>query len=173
MGLFAALFLIAFVVGLAVLIGTAIFGELEIGDGDGLFGGLLSITAIATFLFGWGAAGLLLSAAGDLPDVFVALLALLPAAGLVGVFRGLLLPWMARQQSNSHGGRETYIGRTGHARIAIPADGWGEVVFLDEAGALTAAKAVTAEPDGIAAGQEIYIAEVEDDVVHVVAIADF
>lgn len=170
MGVFAALFLITFVVGLAVLVGTAVFGELEIGDGDGPLGGLLSVTAVSTVLFGWGASGLLLDAASDLPDLVVALLAVAPAAGLLLVFRGLLLPWMARQQSNSHAGRTAYIGRTGQVRVAIPADGWGEVTFLDESGALTAAKAVTAEPAGIAAGHEVYIADVDADAVHVVAI---
>ncbi|WP_024795171.1 hypothetical protein [Tomitella biformata] len=170
MGIFAALFLITFVVGLAVLIGTAVFGELEISDADGPLGGLLSVTSASTLLFGWGASGLVLAAASDLPHPIVALLAIAPAASLLFVFRGLLLPWMARQQSNSHASRTAYIGRTGQVRVAIPADGWGEVTFLDEDGALTAAKAVTAEPAGITIGQEVYIADVDADVVHVVAI---
>ena len=170
MGVFAALFLITFIVGLAVLIGTAVFGELELGDGDGPLGGLLSVTAIATTLFGWGASGLVLSAAGDLTGAVVALLSLAPAAGLVYLFRGMLLPWLARQQSNSQDARAAYAGRTGSVLVAIPANGWGEVSFLDAAGALTRAKAVTAEPEGIGKGQDIYIAEVDQDYVHVVAI---
>lgn len=168
-------YLVAFVVGGIAVLASLLVAEFDVGGaghpghGDGL--PFLSLTSIAAALLGAGTGGLIATWAG---------LAALPAGGvaagsaavLLGVLQGLVLPYLRRQQANSHTGRQSYVGRLGTVTLEIPADGWGEIAFVDADGNRVRARAVTAEPHALPKAARVYIAEADADVVHVVAIPE-
>ena len=51
-------------------------------------------------------------------------------------------------------------------------DGWGEVSFVDSDGNRVRSRAKTAEPAALAKSTPVYIADVDADYVHVVAVPD-
>ena len=108
----------------------------DVGDGGLPF---LSLTSLAIALFRFGAGGLGADFAGLPSGVSIGVGAGVGVA-LVGVFRGLLLPYMLRQQSNSHFGRASYLGMTGRVELPIEPDGWGEITIADPDGGARAAQ---------------------------------
>lgn len=168
-------FVVCFVVGLVAIVGSLVVGELGdlVGGVDGDVGGvpILGPTTIATALFGVGAGGL--AATGfDLAAAPAWLAAVSGGVVLVALTRGLLLPYLLRQQANSHVGRASYVGALGTVTLALVGDDWGEVSFTDGDGSRVRARAVTAEPGDLPVGTRVYIADVDRDYVHVVAVPD-
>jgi hypothetical protein len=162
-------YLATFVIGVLALVGTLVFGEL--GDtgsgGDGL--PFLSLTTLAIALFGVGAGGLVGQLTSGSAPVSV-LLALGGGLGAVFLTRGLLLPYILRQQSNSHTGRASFVGQIGTVTITIPAGQWGEVEFTAPDGGRTRMRAVSDEEGTISKGARVYISDADKRNVHVVAI---
>ncbi|CAM2866763.1 NfeD family protein [Prescottella defluvii] len=168
-------FLACLAMGLVGLVGTLVVGE---GGSDGPGGGdaagglpFLSLTTVATALFGVGLGGSAVMLSGGTGGI-----AAIAAAGcgiiLVGLTRGALLPYLLRQQSNSHLGRDSYIGLTGTVTIAIEPGLWGEISFTDTEGSRVRARAVSAEPAPLPVNTPVYIGDVDDDNLHVVTIPD-
>jgi hypothetical protein len=60
----------------------------------------------------------------------------------------------------------------GTVTLEVPVDGWGEVAFVDSDGTRVRARAVTAEPEALSKTTRVYIADVDADYVHVVAVPD-
>ncbi|MGV9802174.1 hypothetical protein ACWDTP_29420, partial [Mycobacterium sp. NPDC003449] len=85
---------------------------------------------------------------------------------------GVLLPYLRRQQSNSHKGRSSYIGLLGTVTLEVPAGGWGEVAFVDADGNRVFSRAKSAEPAALAKSTRVYIADIDSDYVHVVAVPE-
>jgi hypothetical protein len=56
--------------------------------------------------------------------------------------------------------------------LDVPADGWGEIAFVDADGNRVRSRAVTDEPDTLSKATHVYIADVDADAVHVVAVPD-
>lgn len=165
-------FTICFVIGVVALVGAFAVGEVaDLGGGhaDGL--PFLSLTTLATALFGFGAGGVAATLA-DAPTLVAAIAALALAAVLVVVTRGLLLPYLLEQQDNSHIGRASYSGLLGTVTLTIAAEGWGEVSFVDAEGNRVQAKAVSAQPMALTTGTTVYIADVGDQYLHVVTVDD-
>ncbi len=168
-------FLACLAMGLVGLVGMIIVGEVGSdgpGAGDAAEGlPFLSLTTAATALFGVGLGGsatLLAGGAGGVAAIAAAGCAIV----LVFLTRGVLLPYLLRQQSNSHIGRHSYIGLTGTVTIAIEPGQWGEISFTDIEGSRVRARAVSAEPGPLPVNTPVYIGDVDDDNVHVVAIPD-
>lgn len=161
-------FLATFVIGLAALAGTAVFGEFDsdVGD-DGL--PFLSLTAAATALFGLGAGGLVGELAFDSTAVAVPL-GLGTAVVAVFLTRGLLLPYLRRQQANSHTGRAAIIGTVGTVTLDIPAGQWGEVEFTAPDGGRARMRAISDEDGTLRKGARVYINDADKTQLHVVAI---
>ena len=93
-------FTICFVIGVVALVGAFAVGEVaDLGGGhaDGL--PFLSLTTLATALFGFGAGGVAATLA-DAPTLVAAIAALSLTAVLVVVTRGLLLPYLLELQDN-------------------------------------------------------------------------
>jgi len=162
-----AAYVAAFVVG-----GIAVLSALlltDIGHGDGM--PFLSLTGLSAALLGAGTGGLVStwSGLGALP---AALVAGGSATALVVALNGLLLPYMRRQQANSHRGRSSYIGLLGTVTLDVPVDGWGEVSFVDADGNRVRSRAKSSEPAALTKSTPIYIADVDNDFVHVVAVPE-
>jgi hypothetical protein len=162
-----AAYVAAFVVG-----GIAVLSALlltDIGHGDGM--PFLSLTGLSAALLGAGTGGLVgtWSGLGALP---AALVAGGSATALVVALNGLLLPYMRRQQANSHRGRSSYIGLLGTVTLDVPVDGWGEVSFVDADGNRVRSRAKSSEPAALTKSTPIYIADVDNDFVHVVAVPE-
>lgn len=165
-------FAVCFVVGLVGLLGTFVVGEVgDIGGGHGDGLPFLSLTTIATAAFGFGAGGWL-AALLDAHVVVAFGAAVVGAAVLVLLVRGLLLPYLLRQQSNSHIGRASYIGGLGRVTLEISAQGWGEISFVDSEGTRVQARAINSGTGALAAGTTVYIADVDEEYLHVVAVDD-
>ncbi|GAB07560.1 hypothetical protein GII30_16085 [Gordonia amarae] len=162
---------VIFAVGLLALLAALFAGEIgeigEIGDDGGL--PFMSLTTLAIGLFGFGAGGLGADFVGLPTGVSIGVGAG-AAVVLVGIFRGLLLPYMLRQQSNSHFGRASYLGMTGRVELPIAPDGWGEITIVDPDGARVRLKARSEEPSTLAAGTQVYICDLDAEYVRVVAI---
>ncbi|WP_430334620.1 NfeD family protein [Rhodococcus sp. ACT016] len=165
-------FLACLAMGLVGLVGTIVVGDAGSDSGDAVEGlPFLSLTTAATALFGVGLGGsatLLAGGSGGVAGIAAAGCAIV----LVFVTRGVLLPYLLRQQSNSHIGRHSYIGLTGTVTIAIEPGQWGEITFTDVEGSRVRARAVSAEPAPLPVNTAVYIGDVDDDNVHVVAITD-
>lgn len=162
-----AAYVAAFVVG-----GIAVLSALlltDIGHGDGM--PFLSLTGLSAALLGAGTGGLIGTwmGLGALP---AALVAGGSAAALVFALNGLLLPYMRKQQSNSHRGRASYIGLLGTVTLDVPVDGWGEVSFVDADGNRVRSRAKSSEPAALTKSTQIYIADVDNDFVHIVAVPE-
>jgi membrane protein implicated in regulation of membrane protease activity len=163
----------AFAVGGIALLVTLLLGDFEGGGHDVGHDGLpfLSLTSLSAAILGAGTGGLLSTWAG-LGALGAGLVALGSAAVLVLVLQGVLMPYLRRQQSNSQRGRASYIGLLGTVTLEIPAEGWGEVSFADADGNRVRARAVTAEPEALLKSTRIYIADVDAEYVHVVAVPE-
>ena len=166
-------YIASFAVGVVALLGSLVVGEFaDVGHaGHGDSAPFLSLTTIATAIFGFGAGGL---GAGllDVSEPILLLTGVAFAIVLVVAFRGLLLPYLLRQQSNSHFGRASYVGLLGRVELTIPVDGWGEVSLIEPAGGRVRVRAKSAEPDPLPPATQVYVADVDDEFVHVVAVPD-
>lgn len=162
-----AVYLAAFIVG-----GVAVLSALllsDIGHGDGM--PFLSLTGVSSALLGAGTGGLLATWAGAGAGV-AAGVAAGAATVLAILLNGVLLPYLRRQQSNSHRGRATYVGLLGTVTLEVPVDGWGEVAFVDADGNRVRSRAKSTETRALPKSTHIYIADVDSDYVHVVAVPE-
>lgn len=160
-----AVYLAAFIVG-----GVAVLAALllaDVGHGDGM--PFLSLTGVSSALVGAGTGGIIGTWAG-LAAFPTALLAAASAVVLVFMLNGVLLPYLRRQQSNSHKGRASYIGLLGTVTLEVPAGGWGEVSFVDADGNRVFSRARSDEPTALPKATRIYISDIDSDFVHVVAV---
>ena len=173
-----AVYLVAFVVGGVAVLAALLLAEFDVGGGhsgthvgspDGL--PFVSLTSLSAGLLGAGAGGLIGEWAG-LGELGAGLLAGGSAVVLLAVLQGLVLPYLRRQQSNSHLGRLSYVGLLGTVTLEVPAGGWGEVAFVDAEGNRVRSRAVTAELEALPKSTRVYISDVDDDGVHVVAVPD-
>ncbi|RVW01070.1 hypothetical protein [Rhodococcus xishaensis] len=167
------IYLACLAMGLVGIVGTLVVGEVDgdVGAGDGTGTGLplLSVTTAATALFGLGAGGSVAALAGA-HAVVAALASAACAIALVALTRGVLLPLLLRQQANSHISRQHYVGQLGTVTLAIAPGQWGEIVFTDPEGNRVRGQAISPEPDTLPVGAAVYIGEVDDKHLHVVAI---
>lgn len=165
-----AAYMAAFAVGAIALLSTLVLTDVGAGgDHDGL--PFLSLTSLSAALLGAGAGGLISSWAGA-GAVAAGGVALAGGIALVVLLQGVVRPYLRRQESNSQVGRASYVGLLGTVTLEIPPDGWGEVSFADAAGNRVRARAVTAEPAALLKATRVYIADVDADYVHVVAVPD-
>lgn len=165
-------FIVCFVVGIVGLLGTFTVGEFsDLGDGHGEGLPFLSLTTFATALFGFGAGGWISVLAGVSAPLALAV-GVAAAAALVLATRGLLIPYMVRQQDNSHIGRISYIGLLGTVTLDVTADGWGEVSFADSEGNRVGARAISSGKVTLPRGATVYIADVDENYLHVVPVDD-
>ncbi|NLG56298.1 MAG: hypothetical protein GX542_11755 [Rhodococcus sp.] len=167
-------FIICLVIGVVAIGGSFLVGEVaDVAAGDGGGEGLpfLSLTVVATALLGFGVGGTagMWTGLGTVPST---LLAVGLAAVLVVGTRGVLLPYLLRQQSNSHIGRASYIGAIGTVTLAVEPGGWGEVSFVDPEGNRVLGRAVSSETSALSPTTTVYIADVDDQYLHVVAVDD-
>lgn len=162
-----AVYVAAFVVGAVALLTALLVGE--VGHGDGL--PFLSLTGLSAAVLGAGAGGLIGTWAGH-PGLGAALIAGGVAIVLVALLQGVLMPYLRRQEANSHRSRASYIGLLGTVTLDVPADGWGEVSFVDADGNRVRSRAKTPEITTLPKATPIYIADVDADFVHVVAVPE-
>ncbi|MEU9804855.1 hypothetical protein [Mycobacterium sp. NPDC050853] len=160
-------YLAAFAVG-----GIAVLSALlltDIGHGDGM--PFLSLTSLSAALTGAGAGGFVGSALhiSPLPTAIVAVVC---AVALVSILQ-LFLTYLRGQQANSHSGRASYVGRLGTVTLEVPAgDGWGEIAFIDADGNRVHSRAISDEPSELSKNTAVYIADVDSEYLHVVAIPE-
>ena len=162
-----AIYLAAFIVGAVAVLSALLLAD--VGHGDGM--PFLSLTGLSVLLLGAGTGGLV-GTWLRLGAVLTPVLAASCAIVLVFALNGLLLPYMRRQQSNSHKGRASYIGLLGTVTLDVPADGWGEVSFVDADGNRVHTRAKTDESAALPKATQVYIADVDADFVHVVAVPE-
>ncbi len=163
-------YLAAFGVGGVAVLTALLLTDVEVGGGSGPDGlPFLSLTSLAAGLLGAGTGGLISTWSG-VGSLGAAIVAVVSGVVLIAALQGLLLPYLRRQQSNSQRGRVSYIGLLGTVTLDVPTDGWGEVAFVDGEGNRVRARAVTAEPEALLKSTPVYIADVDDDYVHVVTI---
>jgi membrane protein implicated in regulation of membrane protease activity len=164
------LYVAAFVVGGIAVVSALVMTDFNVGTGhDGM--PFLSLTGLAAGLVG-GATGGLVSTWAGLGGWGSAIIALVSAATLIAALQGAVLPYLRRQQANSHRGRSSYIGLLGTVTLDVPADGWGEVSFVDNDGNRVRSRAKTSEPATLPKSTRVYIADVDADFLHVVAVPD-
>jgi membrane protein implicated in regulation of membrane protease activity len=161
-----ALYLAAFIVGALGVLSALFF---DFGHGDGL--PFLSLTSVSAALLGAGTGGLVSGWSG-LGAVGSGVVASVSAVALIVVLHALVMPYLRRQQANSHRGRSSYVGLLGTVSLELPAGGWGEVSFVDTEGNRVRSRAKSAEPNPLPKSTPIYIADVDADYVHVVAVPD-
>lgn len=167
-------YLAAFIVGGIAVLSALLLADVGSGAGHGLGHDglpLLSLTGISAALLGAGAGGLISSWAG-LGTVGSGLVAIGAAVVLVFALNGLLLPYLHRQESNSQRSRSSYVGLLGTVTLDVPVGSWGEVAFVDSDGNRVRARAITSESDVLAKDTSVYIADVDADYLHVVAVPD-
>lgn len=163
-------YLAAFAVGGIALLATLLLTDLEVGgDGDGL--PFLSLTSVSAGLLGAGTGGLVGTFAG-IGAVTTGVIAAVSAVVLIAALQGVLLPYLRRQEANSQRGRASYIGRLGTVTLDVAPDGWGEITFLDADGNRVHTRAITAEARPLRKSTTVYIADVDADFVHVVAVPE-
>lgn len=167
-----AVYLAAFGVGGVAVLTALLLTDVEVGGGVGHDGlPFLSLTSLSAGVLGAGTGGLISTWSGFGP-LGAALVAVVSGVTLIAALQGLLLPYLRRQQSNSQRGRVSYIGLLGTVTLDVPTEGWGEVAFVDGEGNRVRARAVTAEPEALPKSTPVYIADVDDEYVHVVTIPD-
>ncbi len=159
----------AFVVGAIAVLSALLLTDFDVAGHDGM--PFLSLTGASAALLGAGTGGLVSTWAG-LSGVGAGAVAAGSGAALVATLQGLLLPYLRRQQSNSHRGRMSYIGLLGTVTLDVSPDGWGEVSFVDADGNRVRSRAKTSEPAALPKTTLVYIADVDADYVHVVAVPD-
>ncbi|MEV3901479.1 hypothetical protein AB0K11_04075 [Mycobacterium sp. NPDC050551] len=162
-----AVYLAAFVVGAVAVLSALLLAE--VGHGDGM--PFLSLTGLSAAILGAGAGGLIGTWTG-LPAVGSAAAAGGAAVVMYGLLQGVLLPYLRRQEANSHRGRSSYVGLLGTVTLEVPAEGWGEVSFVDADGNRVRSRARTDEPTALPKSTQVYIADVDAEYVHVVAVPD-
>lgn len=161
-------YLAAFVVGGIAVLVALLLTDFDLGAGhDGL--PFLSLTSLSAGLLGAGTGGLVSTWAG-LGALSAGVIAAVSALALIAALQGVLLPYLRRQEANSHRGRASYIGLLGTVTLDVPTDGWGEVSFVDPDGNRVHARAITAEPNALPKSTPVYIADVDSDFVHVVVV---
>lgn len=160
-----AIYLAAFIVGAIAVLSALLLAD--VGHGDGM--PFLSLTSLSVLLLGAGTGGLAGTWLRLSTPVTVAIAGAC-AVVLVFALNGLLLPYMRRQQANSHKGRTSYIGLLGTVTLEVPADGWGEVSFVDTDGNRVRSRAKSSELGALTKSTQVYIADVDTDFVHVVAV---
>lgn len=165
-----AIYLACLMMGLIGIVGALVGGDTGADGGDS-GGGLpwRGLTTLATAFLGVGAGGCAATALGA-GTIGAALSGAGSAIALVAVVQGLLLPYVLRQQSNSHIGRQDYIGLIGTVTLPIAPSSWGEVTFTDPDGTRVRGRAVSAEPVILPAGAVVYIGDVDDIYLHVISI---
>lgn len=167
-----AVYLAAFGVGGVAVLTALLLTDVEVGGGVGHDGlPFLSLTSLSAGVLGAGTGGLISTWSGFGP-LGAALVAVVSGVTLIAALQALLLPYLRRQQSNSQRGRVSYIGLLGTVTLDVPTEGWGEVAFVDGEGNRVRARAVTAEPEALPKSTPVYIADVDDEYVHVVTIPD-
>lgn len=167
-----AVYLAAFGIGGVAVLTALLVADFDLGADSGAgFGhdGLpfLSLTSLAAGLLGGGTGGLIATWLG-MGTLGAAMVAVGSGMVLIAALQGVVVPLLRRQQSNSQRGRASYIGLLGTVTLDVPADGWGEVAFVDADGNRVRARAVTAEPHLLPKSTQVYIADVDSDYVHVV-----
>lgn len=167
-------YLVAFVVGAVAVLASLLLVEIDVGGhglghgtGDGM--PFLSLTSVSAALLGAGTGGLLGTWAG-LGAVPAGIVAAVSAAALLGLLQGVALPYLRRQQSNSHRSRSSYVGLLGTVTLEIPPQGWGEVAFVDADGNRVRSRAISDEEVPLTKASRIYVSDVEGDAVRVVSI---
>ncbi|BBY28345.1 hypothetical protein [Mycolicibacterium sediminis] len=172
-----AVYLVAFVVGAIAVLASLLLTEVDVGGGHGIGHAtgdgmpFLSLTSLSAAVLGAGTGGLVSTWAG-LGTVPAAIVAAASAAVLLGLLQGVALPYLRRQQSNSHRSRSSYVGLLGTVTLEIPPDGWGEVSFVDADGNRVRSRAVSDEPSALAKSTRIYVSDLDGDAVRVVAVPD-
>jgi hypothetical protein len=165
-----AVYVAAFVVGGIAVLVTLLLTDLDFGGThDGV--PFLSLTSLSAGLLGAGTGGLVATWAG-VGAVGTGAIAVISALLLIFALQGLLLPFLRRQEANSAHGRDSYIGRLGTVTLDVPADGWGEIQFVDAAGNRVRARAVTDEPAPLPKATPVYICDVDPEFVHVVSVPE-
>ncbi|MGB3486423.1 MAG: hypothetical protein WBB07_29905 [Mycobacterium sp.] len=164
-----AVYVAAFAVGAIAVLSALLLADFGHGTHDGL--PFLSLTSLSAGVLGAGAGGLISTWAG-VNTLGAGLVALGTAAALVLLLQGVVMPYLRKQQSNSQRGRTSYVGLLGTVTLEILPDSWGEVTFADADGNRVRARAVTAEPAALTKSTRVYIADVDADYLHVVAVPD-
>jgi hypothetical protein len=103
-------------------------GDTQLETGSAPVASIFSLRALLFALFGFGAAGTLLTALGAAPGSPLTL-ALSVGAGLsVGLSVGVLLAYLKRSDTHSRPGDEGFRGLTGRVILPLGADSPGQVV---------------------------------------------
>lgn len=157
-------YLAAFAVGAIALLTALLLTDF---GHDGM--PFLSLTGISAALVGTGAGGLVGTWAG-FGAVPAAALGLGTGATLTLLLQGVALPYLRRQEASSQHGRSAYIGLLGTVTIDVPPGGWGEIAFVDPDGNRVRSRAISAEPQTLAKATRVYIADVDAEYLHVVAV---
>jgi membrane-bound ClpP family serine protease len=159
-----ALYLTLVIVGALGVLSALI---VDTGHGDGM--PFLSLTGLAAGLLGAGTGGLVSGWAG-LGTLASGIVALLCALVLIAALQLVALPYLRRQQSNSHRGRWSYIGLLGTVTLEVPAGGWGEVTFVDPDGNRVRSRARNSAPQALLKSTPVYITDVDDQYVYVISL---
>ncbi|BBZ24275.1 hypothetical protein MHIB_26930 [Mycolicibacter hiberniae] len=157
-------YLAAFAVGAIALLVAVLLTDL---GHDGM--PFLNLTGLSAALVGAGAGGLVGTWAGFGTPAAGAL-GLGTGVALVCLVHGVALPYLRRQEANSQHGRSAYIGLLGTVTLDVPPGGWGEVAFVDPDGNRVRSRAISPEPLNLAKATRVYIADVDADYLHVVAV---
>ncbi|EFV13195.1 NfeD family protein [Segniliparus rugosus] len=159
--------LVVLVAGGAGLLCTFVFGELMHDEALPF----LSLTALATGAVGFGGGGLIASLAGVSSGPSLLIGAAVAIAAMV-LTRGMLVPYLQRQQGNSLTSRASYLGSLATVTLELPESGWGEVQFADATGNLVRIRAVGPAGTSIPKGAKVYVAEMDDEFAHVVDVSE-
>lgn len=163
-GVVTIVYLAAFAVGAIALLTALLLTDF---GHDGL--PFLSLTGMSAALVGTGAGGLVGTWAG-FGAVPAAALGLGTGLTLTLLLQGVALPYLRRQEANSQHGRSAYIGLLGTVTIDVPPGGWGEIAFVDPDGNRVRSRAISPEPQTLAKATRVYIADVDAEYLHVVAV---
>lgn len=161
-----AVYLAVFAVGAVAVLCAVLLTDL---GHDGM--PFLSLTTVSAALLGAGTGGLVSGGAG-LGSMGAGVVAGVSAVALVAGLQGVVVPYLRKQQSNSQRGRSSYIGLLGTVTLDVPADGWGEVAFVDPDGNRVRSRAISTEAHTLAKSTQVYIADVDADYVHVVGVPE-
>ena len=82
------------------------------------------------------------------------------------------MPYIRRQQANSHQGRASYIGLSAPSPSSYRQAAGVRISFVDTGGNRVRARAKSTEPNPLPKATPVYIADVDADYVHVVAVPD-